>query len=73
MISPLDSMRTQHAPDGCCQAPPLAGFAMQLLAAGLGQSIEPRLAVVFAGAPFGFDPAAGFQALQRRIKRAVVN
>src|SRR5262249_10390225 len=73
MLSPLDSMRAQHTPDGCCQAPPLAGLAMQLLASRFGQLIKPRLAVVFAGTPFRCDPAASFEPLPRRIKRTVVD
>src|SRR5215469_2712331 len=73
MISPLDTVRAQHPPDGCRQPAPLAGFAMQLFASRFGQLIKPSLTVVFAGAPFSCDPAADLESLQRRVERAVVD
>jgi hypothetical protein len=40
---------------------------------GTRQRIEACFAVVVGGSPFGVDPAARFEPLQRRIERAVIH
>ena len=65
--------RPENARDGGGQAAPLRGLSDQPLAAGFRQLIEPRLAIGVRGAPFGPDPFPRFEALQRRIERAVID
>jgi len=52
---------------------PLLGFVFQLAAASAGETVELGLTIVVGGAPFGGDPAGGFEPLQRRIERALVH
>ena len=54
-------------------AAPPARLARQLRAAGPGEGVEPRLAVVGRDAPLRGDPALGFEPLQRGVERAVVH
>jgi len=54
-----------------CEAAPFAGLLHELLAAFLCQRVKARLAVVLADAPFGGDPFLVFEALQRKVERAV--
>ena len=64
---------SQHLGDGSCQPLPLAFFGFELLAPGFREFVVFRAAVVIGGAPAGLDPAAAFEAMQRRIQRALLN
>lgn len=70
MLAPF---RLQDATDGCGEPVPFRGFGGELLAAGGGQRIEACLAVIRGDAPFGGDPAALLQTLERRIESAVLD
>jgi hypothetical protein len=72
---PFRSLRcpAEHAHDRAGDTPPFAFLAPELAAAGRGQRVEARAAVVVRRAPFGVDPAARLQALQRRIERSVID
>src|SRR5579872_505620 len=71
--SPLHFTGSEDASDGRCQAPPLAGFMDQLFSSCPGEEVEAGLAIVVAGAPFGANPATGFQSLQGRVERTVIH
>jgi hypothetical protein len=58
---------------GARKAAPFARLFVQLLAAGGGERVEPRLAVVLAYAPLGADPFLVFEPLQGHIERAMVD
>jgi hypothetical protein len=69
----LRSFRTEDAPNSGGKAPPTAGFASQLSAAGGTQTIKARFPIVGGGAPFRGDPALLFQALQGRVESAMLD
>src|SRR5258708_166616 len=71
MDSTLRDVRVQDQRDGSREALPLAGLLHETLAAGGGQGVEARLAVVRGHAPLARDPSPLFQSLQRRVQRAV--
>jgi hypothetical protein len=73
MASSLSGWGFENASDRSHQALPFGGFFHKLLAAGFGQLIEARLAVVAGRAPLGGNPAARFQTLKCRVKRAVLD
>ena len=63
----------EHAANRGRKTVPLAGLAGELPAAGRGERVKARPAVVLRGAPFGRNPAALFEALERRVERAVLD
>src|SRR4051812_11872870 len=69
--SPL--RRAEHCGDGAGELSPGAGFAFELLAAGCGQLVVLRAAVVLGGAPACLDPATPFQTMERGIQRALLD
>src|SRR5215469_9286793 len=64
-------LRSQRGGHGTNQAGPTIGFFAQSLAAGGGELVELGPAVVFRGAPTGFEQPLTHQAEQRRIKCAL--
>ena len=50
----------------------MARVGSKLSAAGFGNGVELRLAVVAGGAPFGFDPAALFKTDEGGIDGALI-
>src|SRR5438309_2508506 len=65
--------RVQDSSDDLCHAVPLFGFALQPALSGRGEAVILRLSIVFRLAPLTGDPALVFQAIQRGIKRALLN
>ncbi len=59
--------------DSFGDAEPMLLFRGQLFAAGRGQFVIARFAIVIGDAPLGFDPALRFQAIKRGIKRSLFN
>src|ERR1017187_4233848 len=68
-MSGLLRLRGQHVTDGYRQALPFLPLGLQLLAPRGGQAVVLGLALVFAFAPLGGDPAAVLQPVQPRIER----
>src|SRR5437588_10529517 len=64
--------RFDNQVDCCRQAAPVGGFLFKLGAPRSGQRIKPGLAAGLGFLPFGFDPGLLFQAVQRRVKRALM-
>src|SRR6267154_6069475 len=58
---------------GAGQFAPGVFFGRELLAAAARELVVFGAAIVFRGAPAGFDPAAAFQAMQRRVQRALLD
>ena len=52
---------------------PILGFDCELLQAGFGDGVVPRLSIVLGDTPRPFDPSFFFQTLQREIERPVIN
>src|SRR5262245_10290210 len=65
--------RPQDSADGRGKPAPLTRLRGEVLPARLRELVEPGLPVVPGHAPFGFDPALVFQALERGIQRAVID
>jgi len=65
--------RVQDSSDALCHAVPLFGFAFRPALSGRGKPVILRLPIVFRLAPFASDPALVFQAIRRRIQRALLN
>src|SRR5262249_40897158 len=63
----------EDAPDRHCQATPLGGLGHELFAASARERVEARAAGVLRSAPFGGDPLACFEALQRGVERAMLD
>src|SRR6185437_3400383 len=63
----------EDASDGRRQSLPLGGFFAKLLAAGRGEGIETRLAVVARASPLRRYPSTFFEPLQRRVEGSVLN
>src|ERR1700723_2866691 len=63
----------QDATDGVDHGAPAVGLEVELFAAGRGQLVEARLAVILADAPVGGDPAAIFEAVQGRVERTLLD
>src|SRR6266446_788596 len=63
----------QNLGDGGGELAPGAFFAFELFAACGGEVVILGAAIVFGGAPAGFDPAATFEAMQRGIEGALLN
>ena len=63
----------QDAGDGVREPLPAARLFDQLLAAGLGQLVELRLAVVVGVAPLRGDQPLLLEPVQRRVERALVD
>ena len=61
----------QHALDHADHAVELGVFGRQLPAAGGGQRVVARAAVVLRRAPLGLHPAVEQQPLERRIQRTL--
>jgi hypothetical protein len=55
------------------EAVPVSGFAFQLAAAEASEGIKLGAAIVFAGAPFGFDPAFLLELVEGGVKGAVAD
>src|SRR5207302_10951443 len=53
--------------------PPAAGLEREASAAGGGKPVVLGFAVVLAGAPVAGEPAAVFEAMQRRVKRTLLH
>ena len=58
----------EDAVHGADEFVPAAGLAGELLAAGGGEAVEARFAVVFGGAPLGADPAAVLEAVEGGVE-----
>src|SRR5881397_3723642 len=71
-IASVLAVEPQHAADQARNSFPALGFASELFAAGAGDRVEPRLAVVFRGAPLRTDPTLLCQPQQRGVYRALV-
>src|SRR6202043_2923413 len=56
--------------DSFGDAEPMLLFRGELLAAGRGQFVVARLAIVIRNAPFRLNPALRFQSVERRVKRS---
>src|ERR1700738_2486286 len=63
----------QDLGDGGGELAPGALFAFELLAAGAGQLVILCAAIIFRGAPTGFDPSAALAAMQCGIERALLD
>src|SRR4029453_7357800 len=61
----------QDQRDGVTQALPAGGFGFELAAPLAREAVELGFAAAFGGLPFGLQPAAVLQAVQRRIERAL--
>src|SRR5205807_465713 len=55
------------------QAAPVGGFLFKLSAPDSGQRIKLGLTAGLGFLPFGFDPGFLFQAVQSRVKRALLD
>src|SRR5438128_3180746 len=75
MIAPVccTSREIEHEADGLHERRPRARFGIELAPPGTRQLVVLRLAVVVGGAPFGPDPAATFEPMERRVERALRN
>jgi len=60
--------RLQDQCDPLRQPPPVGAFGAKLPASGLGQLVKLGLAPRFARLPFRLEPAAGFEAMERRVE-----
>jgi hypothetical protein len=69
----MGSRQLQDAADGCGHALPFAGFHCQLPPSGCGQLVILGPAAQFRDGPLGFAPPLVLEAMQRRIKRALVD
>jgi len=61
----------KDATDGPDHLFPAAGFVDELLAAGGGQPVVFRFAIIFRGSPKGCEPSAILQAVEGWIERAL--
>ena len=52
---------------------PVLGFGLEGFAAGLGEAVEAGAAIIFGGAPFGFDGAFLFEFEKDGIERALID
>ncbi len=52
---------------------PVLGFGLEGFAAGFGEVVEAGAAIVFGGAPFGFDGAFLFEFEEDGVERALVD
>ena len=59
--------------DSLGDAKPMLLFRRELFAAGRGQFVIARFAIVVGHAPFRLDPALRFQSVKRRIKRTLLD
>ena len=48
-------------------------FGLKLFAAGLGDGVEARFAIVVGGAPLGSDPIFVEKADERRVDRSLID
>ena len=69
----MQSRQLHHAPDGRGHAFPAAGFDRQLPAPGGGEPVVLGPPAQLRDSPFGFDPALMLEAMERRVKRALVD
>src|SRR5215510_2103793 len=71
----LASLRLEFEdpPDCCCEPLPFRCLFGELFTAIAGQRVKAGLAVLDGGPPFGGDPSALFQTLQRGIECAVLD
>ena len=65
--------RPHHAFDGGVHALKCGPLALELLSPGLGDPVDPDLAVSRGTSPFGIHPALAQLALHSGIKRAFFN
>src|SRR5690348_3324352 len=66
---PLGSF--EHMSNGGRQFAPGVFLDLELVSSGLRQLVVLRMPAVFSHGPFGLDPAAPLQAMQRRVERAL--
>ena len=63
----------QNAADGAGETGPVFAFDFELFAAGGGEAVEAGAAAELGDAPFGADDALVFEAVERGVKRALVD
>src|ERR1700676_2050352 len=68
-----DLLELDDVGDGGGEAIPVGGFEIELASAEAGEGIKFGAAIVFAGAPFGFDPAFLLEFVERGIEGAVAD
>src|SRR5262245_43422005 len=73
ILPPIVSRGLEDPGDRVRQPLPVLGFVGQLPAAGPGQPVELRRAVVVRAAPLRVDPALLLQTVQRRVQRTLVH
>src|SRR5437588_11407419 len=66
-------LHLQYAGNSSGQPVPIGGFVFQLSPAQAREGIEFSAAIVFAGPPFGFDPALLLQFVERWVERAIAH
>jgi hypothetical protein len=69
----LGLLEAHDVGDGGGEAVPVRGFVIELLTAKTSEGVELGAAIVFAGLPFGRDPALLFEFVKSRIERAVAD
>src|SRR4029453_2908859 len=65
--------RAQYRGDRLGQTLPIGALTFQLPTPGPRETVKFGVAAGFRGLPFGFQPAAGFEAMQRRIERTLLH
>jgi hypothetical protein len=68
-----DLLEFDDVGDGGGEAAPVGGFEIELTAAEASEGIKFGAAIIFAGAPFGFDPAFLLEFVERGIEGAVAD
>src|SRR5579872_1193730 len=67
------SFQLQQTSDDAGDALPMFGFSGELFAAGLGNGVEPRLAVVLGYAPLRGNPALIYESHEAQIDSALID